>query len=210
MADDESVEASPWYKRRAWLVSVVLVAVVAATVAVDLPKHGSRTGQISDDSTVVAQVNQDVGPCSYALGESFTIYGDLSRRTLTASGAHQVPGLLRHDQEACSLTDDSIYQLSIIDVPGSASGRDIGQLVSTVRVWATSDALSAIEQIQALDSDPNNGTAHEVLVHDAQLLAHDRQQAADDLDAADALLQTHLPALHLAPVPTSLSGRVVS
>jgi hypothetical protein len=185
---------------------VVLVAVVAATVAVDLPKHGSRTGQISDDSRVVAQVNQDVGPCSYALGESFTIYSDLSRRTLTASGARQVPGLLRHDQEACSLTDDSIYQLSIIDVPGSASGRDIGQLVSTVRVWATSDALSAIEQIQALDSDRNNGTAHEVLVHDAQLLAHDRQQAGDDLDAADALLQTHLPALHLAPVPTSLSG----
>ena len=86
VADDESVEASPWYKRRAWLVSVVLVAVVAATVAVDLPKHGSRTGQISDDSRVVAQVNQDVGPCSYALSESFTIYGDLSRRTLTASG----------------------------------------------------------------------------------------------------------------------------
>ena len=83
MADDESVGASPWYRRRAWLVSVVLVAVVAVTVAVDLPKHGSRTGQISDDARVVTQVNQDVGPCSDALGESFSIYGDFSHHTLS-------------------------------------------------------------------------------------------------------------------------------
>ncbi len=206
VADDESVGASPWYRRRAWLVPVVLVAVVAVTVAVDLPKHGSRTGQISDDARVVTQVNQDVGPCSDALAESFSSYGDFSHHTVTLSEAHQAPGSLRHDQEACSLTDDSIYQLSIVDVPGSASGRDIGQLVSTVRVWATSDALSAIEQIQALGSDPNDGTARQVLVHDAQLLGHDRQQAEGELDAADALLQTHLPALHLAQVPTSLPG----
>jgi hypothetical protein len=202
---DESVSNSPWYRRRAWLVSAVLVAVVAVTVVTDLPQHSSRSGQITDDSSVISQVNQDVGPCSYAVGESFTIFGDMSAHTLTPSEAHQVPGLLRDDQAACSFTDDSIYQLSTIDVPGSASGRDMGQLVSTVTLWATSDALSAIEQIQALDSGPANGAARQILAHDVQLLAGDRQRAEDELGAADALLQTRLPALRLAQAPAYLS-----
>ena len=93
----------------------------------------------------MTQLNTDVGPCSYAVGESITIYRDLRAHTLTPAQSRQVPGLLRDDQAACSFTDDSVYQLSTIDVPGSASGRDIGQVVSTVTLWATSDALSAIE-----------------------------------------------------------------
>ena len=47
-----------WYKRRAWLVSVTLVAVVGVTVLTDLPQHTSRSGQISDDSGVMTQVNK--------------------------------------------------------------------------------------------------------------------------------------------------------
>ena len=205
VADEEGVSSSPWYKSRAWLVTVVLVAVVAVTVATDLPGHASRSGAITNDSKVMTYVNQDVGPCSSAVGKSFTIYGDLLGHTLTASEAHQVPGLLRDDQAACSLTDDSIYQLSTIDVPGSASGRDIGELVRTVTVWATSDALSTIEQIRTLDSDPTNGTARQVLAHDAQLLDQDQQRAEDELGAADALLQTKLPKLHLTQAPAYLS-----
>ena len=56
---------------------------------------------------------------------------------LPSSEQRQVPGLLTDDQAACSFTDDSIYQLSTITVPGSGSGRDLGQLVGTVTLWAT-------------------------------------------------------------------------
>ncbi len=199
------VKGSPWYKRRAWLVSVALILVVGVTVLTDLPQHSSRSGQITDDTSVMTQLNTDVGPCSYAVGESFTIYRDLRAHTLTPAQSRQVPGLLRDDQAACSFTDDSIYQLSTIDVPGSASGRDVGQVVSTVTLWATSDALSAIEQIQALDSNPADGAAKQLLDHQEQLLTQDRSRAESQLGAADALLQAKLPALRLSPVPVPAS-----
>jgi hypothetical protein len=202
---DPEAQGSPWYRRRAWLVAVALVVVVLVTVLTDLPQHTSRSGQITDDTSVMSQVNADVEPCSYALGESFIIYRDLSAHTLTPSEAKQAPGLLRDDQDACSFTDDSIYQLSTIDIPGSASGRYVGQAVSTVTLWATSDALSAIEQIQVLESNPSDGAAKALLAHDEQLLAHDRALAESQLGAADAILQTKLPALKLTQVraPTS-------
>jgi hypothetical protein len=202
---DAPVKGSPWYKRRAWLVSVALILVVGVTVLTDLPQHSSRSSQIADDTTVMTQVNTDIGPCSHALGESFTIYRDLRAHTFTPAQSGQVPGLLRDDRAACSFTDDSIYQLSTIDVPASVSGRDVRQVVSTVILWATSDALSAIEQIQALDSDPADGAAKQLLDHQEQLLVQDRSLAESQLGAADALLQAKLPALRLTQVPTAAS-----
>jgi hypothetical protein len=203
---DGEVPVNPWYKRRAWLISAALVAVVAVTVLTDLPQHNSRAGQITDDTSVMSQVNTDIGPCSYALGESLTIYHDLNAQTLTPSQVHQVPGLLEDDQNACSFTDDSIYQLSTIDIPGSASGKYIGQVVNTVTLWATSDALAAIEEIQTIDANPADTTARSRLGHFEQVLTHDRAQAESELGAADSLLQTHLPALDLAQVPASSSS----
>jgi hypothetical protein len=197
----EEVSGGPWYRRRAWLVSVALVAVVGVAVIADLPQHTSRSRQISDDSAVMSRVNTDVAPCSHALGKSFTIYRAVTAHTLAPSRLGQVPGLLRDDHAACSLADDSIYQLSTIDVPGSPSGRDIGRVVSTVTLWATSDAVAAIEQIQALDANPSDGAALALLGHDEQLLAHDRSLAESELGAADAVVQANLPALRLAEVP---------
>lgn len=203
---DPEERGSPWYKRRGWLVSAALVVVVVVTVLTDLPGHDSRAGQISDDASVMSQVNTDIGPCSYALGESLTIYHDLSAGTLTPSEMKQAPGLLQDDQNACSYTDDSIYELSDIGIPGSASGKYMGQVVSTVTLWATSDALAAIEEIQAIDSNPSDTTAKGRLVHFEQVLTRDRDQAESELGAADSLLQTHLPALNLAKVQASVSS----
>jgi hypothetical protein len=201
----EEASGGPWYRRRAWLVSAALVAVVAVAVIADRPRHSSRPGQISADSSVMSQVNADVGPCSHALSKSFAIYRGLAAHTLGPSQLSQVPGLLRHHQAACSLADDSIYQLSTIDVPSSASGRDMGRVVSTVTLWATSDAVSAIEQIRALSSDPSDGAARALLGHDEQLLAHDRALAESELGAAGAVLQAKLPALRLTQVPAPAS-----
>jgi hypothetical protein len=203
---DRGVDANPWYKRRAWLVSAALVVVVAVTVFTDLPQHSTRSGQLSDDSSVMSQVNTDVGPCSYALGESLTIYHDLSAHTLTPSEVKQVPGLLQDDQDACSYTDDSIYELSTIDIPGSASGKYMGQVVSTVTWWATADALAAIEEIQLADTNPADSEARTRLEHFERLLTSERAQAESELGAADSLLQARLPALQLAQVPSSAAA----
>jgi hypothetical protein len=212
-AAEESVGASSWYRRRAWLVPAVLVAVVGLAVVTTVPRHATRAGQISADASVMAQVNQDVSPCSAALRQAFSIYRDLSGRTVTKSGTvagsgtpAQFPRLLREGESSCSVRDDGTYQLTLINVPESASGRDLGQLVRTVTVWSTSDALSAITQIQALESSPSDVSARQLLAHDVQLLDHDEQRANDELGAAGILLNTQLPALHLTKPPTSLSA----
>jgi hypothetical protein len=192
---------TPLYRRRAVLVPAVILAILAVVVLTDLPQNSSRSAQIANDTSVMAQVNSDIGPCSYALGESFTIYADLTGGILSRAEDHQVPGLLTDDQTACSFTDDSIYQLSTITVPGSASGTDLGRLVGTVTLWATADALSAIEQIQVLDSDPSNAHAMKVLSEDERLLASDRAQAEAELQAADRVVRERLPALELTTGP---------
>ena len=201
-----AVAKKPFYQRRAFLVPGVLTLVLAVVVLTDLPQGSSRAAQITNDTSVMSAVNSDIGPCSYALSESLGIYRDLAARSLTKAEQHQVPGLLTDDQAACSFTDDSIYQLSTITVPGSGSGRDLGQLVGTVTLWATADALSAIEQIQALDSDRSDRHALKVLASDEKLLRSDRAQAEAELAAADKSVQARLPALDLAQVPSSLTG----
>lgn len=203
-AGDE-VKHPRWYKRRAWLVSAALIAVVGATVLVDRSHQSSRSSQIAADSKVMSQVNGNVAPCSDAVGKAIAVYRDLIVHSLTPSELGRAPGLLRQDLVACTLRDDSTYQLSIIDVPETASGRDVGKVVRTVTLWATSDAAAAIEQVQALVSNPSDALAKQLLVHDEQLLAHDRALAVSELDAANALLQTNLPALRLPQLPISAS-----
>jgi hypothetical protein len=194
-----------WYWRKSAVVPAVVVVVLAITVLTDLPQHTSRSAEISGDRTVMSQINGDVGPCSYALGETFTIYAGLTAHSLTRSELGQAPGLLRDDQVACSFTDDSVYQLSTIEVPGSSAGKDLGQLVSTVTLWATSDALSAIEQVQTLDTHPTDSRALAQLRNDERLLASDRAQAEAELNAADKVLRTRLPAIQLAQAPAPAS-----
>jgi len=194
-------QAGPWYRRKSFLVPAVSALIVAAIVVSDLPQHDSRAAEISNSASVVSQVNEYVGPCSFALSESFTIYDDLVRGTLSPSEQSQVPSLLNDDQSACSFTDESIYNLSTMDVPGGTYGNDLGQMVSAVTLWATSDALAAIEQIQLLDTTPSDLIARQDLAQDVRVLGHDRAQALAELQAVDKLLSTHLAALHLAQAP---------
>lgn len=197
----------PWYRRKSFVVPAVSAVVLAAIVVSDLPQPNSRAAEISSSASVVSQVNDNVGPCSFALAESFTIYRDLVAGSLSPSEQSQAPSLLNDDQSACSFTDNSIYDLSTMDVPGGAYGNDLGQLVSVVTLWATSDALAAIEEIQVLEAAPSDQKARQSLAKDDQVLGHDRAQALAELQSVDKLLRTHLPTLHLAQVPALPSSR---
>jgi hypothetical protein len=193
---------TPFYKRRSAVVTAVIVVILLVTVITDLPQHTSLAAQYTDDRSVMQQVNADVGPCAFAANESFTIYADQKAHTLSQSDLSRVPGLLRDDQTACSFTSDSIYELSSdVEVPGSSSGKPLGQMVGTVTLWATSDALSAIESIQTLFGEPKNTSALEQLVKEEQLLARDRAQAEAELMAADKVLGQKLPGLNIPSLP---------
>jgi hypothetical protein len=200
----DGVERGPWYRRRGVIVSGAVAAVLAVTVITDLPHPTSLAQQASDESTVIGEINADASPCTFAVSESFTIWRDETNGSVTPSDQARVPGLLADDQAACSFTDESIFDLSSIEVPGSAAGRDIGEMVVTVTDWASSDGVAAIQQIETLAGDPHDATALAALAHDEQLLASDRAEAMSELTAADTVLGAKLPppALPVLPDPS--------
>jgi len=199
-AADESGH-EPWYRRRGVLVSAAVVVVLAITVVTDLPSHASRASNIASANAVISEVNADISPCVFAVDEAFTIYDDQVHHALTAADRAHIPALLNDDQAACSFTNDTIFSLSDIEVPGSSAGKQLGNIVNSVTLWATSDALGAIDAIQTLSVNPTRASALAALAKDRRLLAADRSEADAALRSIDTMLGTRLVGLRLPPVP---------
>jgi hypothetical protein len=205
--DAEAVAAAikapptPWYKRRALLVTVAAIVVLAIAVISDLPVHSSLAADVSAGRSVMSEINADVGPCTFAAKESFSIHADQVAGSLSASDQREASSLLRDDLAACSFTDNSIFELSNIEVPGSAAGKRLGDLVDTVTLWATSDALGAISDLEALLTRPHDQTARRDLATRERALASDRAAAFADISAADRIVSAPLtePALPVLP-----------
>lgn len=202
-AGAEAPSRPAWYRRRALLVTAGVVVVLVVTVVSDLPVHGSTAADISAGRSVMTEVNADIAPCAYAVSESFLIRSEQLAGSLTSADMRQAPGLLRDDLDACSLTDDSIYELSTIEVPGSSAGKRLGDLVDTATLWATSDAVGAITDLETLFTRPDAAGSLRNLAEREKDLASDRAAARADLSAADRTLRTHLqePDMPALPVP---------
>jgi len=192
---------APWYRRRGVLVGLGVAVVLAVAVITDLPSPASRATNIASAAAVIKQVNADIAPCAYSVSEAFTIYGDLTANSLTADNRARVPTLLGDDQAACSLTNQYIFALSDIEIPGSASGRQLADVVSTVTLWATADALGAIDAIEALSTHPGDVRALAALARYEQLLASDRAAADASMRSIDAMLDARIVSLNLPEVP---------
>ena len=158
----------PWYRRRAALVGLAVAAVLVITIVTDLPVHTSRASDISSEQSVISELNTDLAPCVLAVHEALVIWGRQSAHTLSGPDQAASASLLRDDQNACSFTNETMFDLSNIEVPGSAAGHDMGELVATSVLWTTSDGLRAIEAIQSLML---NG-------HDAQCAEESRHSRA--------------------------------
>jgi hypothetical protein len=197
----ETPPPPPWYKRVWVLVTAAVVIVVAASVVVDLPSHTTVSADIADQTSIMHQINSDLGGCAFAIGETFTIYQDLKTGHLTTSDRSQAPTMLRDDQSACSFTNSDIYDLSNVETTGTPAGKDIEQVESVATLWVTSDALAAIEDIQTLMG--NSGTSSTVtdLTKQEAQLAKDRAQADGYVQAADKILHANLPQPDLPALP---------
>ena len=189
---------SRWYRRRAFLVAVGVIVVVGAAVISDLPTPTSPASDTEAENAVIKEINSDVAPCLFSVREALTLYGDETSGTLSSAHRAQIPALLRDDQTACSYTSDNIFQLSDIAAPGSAAGKQVSQAVNTVTVWATSDALGAIDAIQTLTSRPGDRKALSQLNADKRLLTKDRNKATAEIDAAGHALRTRLATLDVS------------
>ena len=176
------------------LATAAVVALIVASVLVDLPTHTTVATDTADQTTVMKQINTALAGCSYGVKETFTIYQDQRAGTLTASDRSLTPSMLRDDQTACSFTSSSIYDLSNVQGTGTPAGKNIGLVVNVATLWATSDALAAIEDIQTLSTDPANAKAIADLPEREAALAQGRAQAFGDVRAAEHILHAKLPA----------------
>lgn len=197
----QSPQRPVWYKRAWVLVAGAVAAVVIASIAVDLPRHTTVATDTADQTTIMQQINSDIDGCSYGVKETFTIYQDQKKGSLTASDKAEVPAMMRDDQTACSFTSSDIYDLSNVEGTGTPAGKNIGNVVNVATLWATSDALGAVEDIQTLNTDPTDTAALADLSKREVALAKDRAQADDYVTAADRILKDRLPAPNLPSLP---------
>ena len=191
----------PWFRRRAALIIGAVVVILAIAVVSDLPVHTSRAADISSERGVLSELNTDLAPCALAVHEALTVWGEQSTHSLSASNQAESASLLRDDQNACSFTNQTIFDLSNIEVPGSPAGKDMGDLVATSVLWTTSDALKAIEAVQTLMLNGHDSAAQAHLDQAERSLAADRKAGLAELDRANHVLDTQLPRPDMPSMP---------
>jgi hypothetical protein len=197
--------APVWYKRPWVLWTAAVLAVVAASVIIDLPGRTTTGEDTAAQTSLVNEINGDVSGCVFAVRETFSIYQDMKAGALTPSDRSHAPKMLGDDQTACSFTSNAIFNLSSVEVPGSPAGKQIQQLVGADTLWATSDALAAIEDIQALYANQARAGTIADLSKQQKSLAEDRALAIGHVAAADKILGAKLPMPNL-PVLPHLAG----
>jgi hypothetical protein len=184
--------------RRTGLPIVVAVAIiVACAVIVDLPSPATLANDRAAATSLVTEVNNDITPCAFAINETARLYHDEGQHSLSTAERSKVPTLLDDDASACSFTSGSINDLTDIEEPGTGTGRFLAQVISLSVTWTTSDALGAIDDIDALATDPHDAQAARDLRVRSRYLAADRRAALAALAGADRELQGGLPTLDM-------------
>src|SRR5580698_495665 len=183
MSEAAPVSRSPiWQRHRGLLVAAVVLVVLLITAITDL------------------------AGCALAVHQAIGIWDLQAAHKLTTAERAPTPGLLSDDQTACSFTNEDIFDLTGIQVPGTPAGKQLGQMVATATLWTTSDALRAIEDVQTLMSDPTSATTARSLAKAERQMAADRRTALSQEGAADKDLATHLTTVDLPSVQTGSSG----
>ena len=100
------------------------------TVLTDLPVSTSRANDISAERSVMSEVNTDLAACALAVHQAIGIWNLQAAHGSPPADRAPTPGLLSDDQTACSFTNESIYDLANIQVPGTPAGKHLGQMVA--------------------------------------------------------------------------------
>lgn len=190
----------PWYRRRGWLLAATVFVIVAIAVITDLPTPASHASQIAAADAFIKEVNTDLAPCDYAIHEAYGFRADQLDGTLSASDAARLPTLLRDDEMACSYAGPTISDLTSIESPGTVANEPLGEMLATATQWATFDALSAIDVIQKLIQQPDDGHEAMVLASDTVKLARDRVSARGSVLQAGVLLNVTLVEVDMTTV----------
>jgi len=199
VSDPTSPEPRPplWQRHRGLLIGLTIFVVLLITVLSDLPVSTSRGDDINAERSVMSEVNTDLAGCALAVHQAIGIWRLQAAHALSPADRAPTPGLLSDDQTACSFTNENIYDLANIQVPGTPAGKHLGQLVAAALLWTTSDSLRAIEDVQTLMNNASNTSALHSLSTEEARLATDRSNAISQEDAANRALDIRLPPVDL-------------
>jgi hypothetical protein len=196
-----SIPKAPlWERHRGLLIGLTVFVVLLITVVSDLPVSTSRADDINAERSVMSEVNTDLAGCALAVRQAIGIWNLQAAHTLTPADRAPTPGLLSDDQTACSFTNQNIYDLANVQVPGTPAGKHLGQLVAAALLWTTADSLRAIEDVQTLMNNPTNASALHSLSTQEARLATDRSSAISQEEAANRALNIHLPPVDLPAI----------
>jgi hypothetical protein len=189
--------AALWQRHRGLLIGLTVFVVLLITVLSDLPVSTSRADDINAERSVMSEVNTDLAGCALAVHQAIGIWKLQAAHALSPADRAPTPGLLSDDQTACSFTNENIYDLANIQVPGTPAGKHLGQLVAAALLWTTSDSLRAIEDVQTLMNNASNTSALHSLSTEEARLATDRSSAISQEHAANRALDIRLPPVDL-------------
>ena len=205
-AETSEAKAPLWQRRRGLTIGILALVILLITVLTDLPTSTSRASDISAERSVMTEVNSDLSSCALAIHQAVGIWTLENAHKLTAADRAPTPGLLSDDQTACSLTSESIYDLANIDIPGTAAGKHLRQMVAAALLWSTSDALRVIEDVQTLMGSPNDPSARADLTKSEASLDADRSQAIAQERTAERTLHTRLQPVDTPGIASSSTG----
>ena len=192
----------PWYRRGWFLILVVAVVVVAASVVADLPHRATNAELAAQATTLVKSVDGDIRTCTYSLQQSEAIFARHVAGTLTASQKSQVPNLLSQNEQACSFANQAVVNIGTITIPSGNAGVDLSNMITGVELWMTSDAVAAISDMELLIERPGDAKAQTGLRHQEAQLTKDRAKADGAIRAVRAALGgAHVPDPALPPSP---------
>lgn len=193
---------SIWYKRPWFLITVVVMVIVAISLITDLPRPITKAQDAASQNATIKQINSDLKPCAFAVSESISFYNKDLAGKLTSSDLAQVPSLLVGDQTACSFASQPVYDLTNnLQVTDTTAGKHIDRMLSVVEQWITDYALASIGDIQFLFSHPGDQTKIGNLTSQEVKLTANRTLALSDESSAEKILGTTLVPLKLPTLP---------
>jgi hypothetical protein len=196
-----------WQRHRGLAIAAAVLVIALITVLTDLPTPTSRASDIAAERSVMTEVNSDLHPCAYAIHQALGLWALQAAHRLTPAERAPTPGLLSDDQSACSFTNQGINDLATnIQVPGTAAGKALGNVIAAATLWTTSDALRAIEDVQTLMNRPGDAATVRDLARAKTQLASDRRTAVAEENAADRDLNTRLQPVDLPAVPATVTS----
>ncbi len=201
-----STARTVWYRRPWFLITVGVALVVGVSVISDLPTATTPSSDAASQNAAISEINTDLAPCSYAVGEAFNFYTLYTTHRLTTGQYTQSLALLKDDQAACSFTSNGLYDLTNnVQVNLTAAGKFVNAALAPVVTWMDSDANGAIADVRLIMTNHSVTTAKTDLVKQEKYLRTDRATVLADVAAANSLLGGRVHAIKIPALP-SLPG----